>query len=75
MAHFALGILRRFQNQLTESRIEHETTIALDHNNARAFHQLGLTMMLLGQPEAAIPHIEKAIRLNPHDGNIEVSAS
>jgi adenylate cyclase len=70
MAHFALGILRRFQNRLTESRIEHEAAIALDHNNARAFHQLGLTMMFLGQPEAAIAHIEKAIRLNPHDANI-----
>jgi adenylate cyclase len=70
MAHFALGILRRFQNRLTESRIEHETAIILDHNNARAFHQLGLTMMFLGQPEAAISHIEKAIRLNPHDANI-----
>jgi adenylate cyclase len=55
---------------LTESRIEHETAIALDHNNARAFHQLGLTLKFLGQPEAAIPHIEKAIRLNPHDANI-----
>jgi adenylate cyclase len=70
MAHFALGILRRFQNRLTESRIEQEAAIALDHNNARAFHQLGLTMMFLGQPEAAIAHIEKAIRLNPHDANI-----
>jgi TolB-like protein/class 3 adenylate cyclase/Tfp pilus assembly protein PilF len=70
MAHFALGILRRFQDRLTESRIEHETAIALDHNNARAFHQLGLTMMFLGQPEAAISHFEKAIRLNPHDANI-----
>ena len=27
-------------------------------------------MKFLGQPEAAIPHIEKAIRLNPHDANI-----
>jgi len=70
MAHFSLGILRRFQNRLTEARIEHETAIALDHNNSRAFHQLGLTLMFLGQPEAAISHFEKAIRLNPHDANI-----
>jgi len=70
MAHFSLGILRRFQNRLTDARIEHETAIALDHNNSRAFHQLGLTLMFLGQPEAAISHFEKAIRLNPHDANI-----
>ena len=70
MAHFSLGILRRFQNRLTEARIEHETAIALDHNNSRAFHQLGLTLMFLGQPEAAMSQFEKAIRLNPHDANI-----
>jgi TolB-like protein/class 3 adenylate cyclase/Flp pilus assembly protein TadD len=70
MAHFSLGILRRFQNRLSEARIEHETAIALDQNNSRAFHQLGLTLMFLGQPDAAISHFEKAIRLNPHDANI-----
>jgi adenylate cyclase len=55
MAQLAMGILRRYQNRLAESRVEHETAIALDHNNARAFHQLGLTLMFLGQPEEAIP--------------------
>jgi adenylate cyclase len=63
-AHFAMGILRRMQNRLTESRIEFETAVALDRNHARAIFQLGATLALLGQPEAAIPHIEHAIRLN-----------
>jgi adenylate cyclase len=49
--------------------MEFETTIALDRNNARAHYNLGHTLALLGQPEAALPHIEKAIRLNPHDPN------
>jgi TolB-like protein/Tfp pilus assembly protein PilF len=70
MAHFAMGMLRRVQNRLNESRIELESAIALDPNNARALQQLGLTLMWLGQPDAAIPQIEKAIRLNPHDPNI-----
>jgi adenylate cyclase len=70
MAHFAMGVLRRVQNRLNDSRIELETAIALDRNNARAFQQLGLTLMWLGQPEAALPHIERAIRLNPYDPNI-----
>ena len=39
-------------------------------NNARAFQQLGVTLMCLGQPEDAIPRIERAIRLTPHDPNI-----
>ena len=69
-AHFAMGILRRVQNRLAESRIEFEKAIALDRNHARAIFQLGATLQLLGQPEAAIPYIEQAIRLNPHDPNI-----
>ena len=67
MAHYAMGVLRRSQARLTEARIELETAIALDRNNARAFHQLGHTLRYLGEPEAAIPHIEKGIRLNPRD--------
>ena len=70
MAHFAMGVLRRVENRLGDSKIELETAIALDRNNARALQQLGLTLMWLGQPERAIPEIEKAIRLNPYDPNI-----
>jgi TolB-like protein/tetratricopeptide (TPR) repeat protein len=69
MAHYATGMLRRIQNRLAESRIEFETAIALDRNNARALYQLGSTLLWLGQPEAGIPYIEKAFRLNPHDPN------
>jgi tetratricopeptide (TPR) repeat protein len=69
-AHFAMGHLRRLQNRLAESKIELETALALDRNHARALRQLGMTLMYLGQPETAIPHIKRAIRLNPHDPNI-----
>ena len=70
MAHFAMGVLRRVQVRLNDSQIELQAAIALDRNNARAYQQLGLTLMWLGQPDAAIPQIKKAIRLNPHDPNI-----
>jgi class 3 adenylate cyclase/TolB-like protein len=70
MAHFAIGMLRRIQNRLNDSQIELETAITLDRNNARAFQQLGVTLMCLGEPEEAIPQTERAIRLNPHDPNI-----
>jgi TolB-like protein/DNA-binding winged helix-turn-helix (wHTH) protein/tetratricopeptide (TPR) repeat protein len=66
-AHVAMGVLRRNQLRFSESKMEFETAIALDRNNARAIFQLGTIMVLLGQPEAGIPLIEKAIRLNPHD--------
>jgi adenylate cyclase len=70
MAHFTMGALRRIQVRLNDSQIELQAAIALDRNNARAYQQLGLTLMWLGQPDAAIPQIKKAIRLNPHDPNI-----
>jgi len=72
-AHRALGLLRRFQNRLAESRIEWETVIALDRNDAGAFRNLGLALMYLGQPEAAILQIEKGIRLSPSDFNIAIA--
>ena len=71
-AHFAMGILRRVQNRLVDSRTEMEAAVGLDRNNAWAVLQLGLVLIWLGQPEEGIPHIEKAIRLNPHYPNIAV---
>jgi tetratricopeptide (TPR) repeat protein len=70
MAHFAMGVLHQTQNRLAEAQVEYETAIALDRNDARAFFLLGQTLMFLGQPEAGIPHIEKAIRLDPHDPDV-----
>jgi adenylate cyclase len=69
-AHYAMGMLRRSQNRLTESRDEFETAIALNRNETRAIFQLGQTLMYLAQPEAAIPHVETAIQLNPRDRNL-----
>ena len=56
-ARLALGLLRRLQNRLDESRIELETAIALVPNYAPAFGQLGMTLICLGEPAAAIPVI------------------
>jgi len=67
-ARTALGLLRRLQNRLEESRVEWETAIALQPYNAHAFLELGLTLIYLGQPEAAIPRLRKATRLGPYDG-------
>jgi TolB-like protein/class 3 adenylate cyclase/Tfp pilus assembly protein PilF len=73
VVHFSMGMLRRTQNQLAEARIEFERAIALDRNDASAFLQLGVVLWLLGQPEAAIPHIERAIRLSPLGPNTHVN--
>jgi len=75
MAHYAMGILRRLQSRLGEARGELETAIALDRNNASAFRQLGLTLMWLGEPQAAIINVEKGIRLSPYDAEIHFAYS
>jgi len=72
-AHFAMGVLRQMQNRLREARAEYETAIALDRNHARAHLHLGQTLMFLGQPEAGIPQIETAIRLDPRDPSISTA--
>jgi adenylate cyclase len=71
-AHFAMGMLRRIQGALTEAQIELERAIALDRNHGGASYQLGLVLAFRGQPEAAIPYVEKAIWLSPQDPNLGI---
>ena len=67
LAHSTMGMVRRFQNRLTESRFEFETAISLDPNDTYAHVQLGWVMLYLGDPGAAVSRCEKAIRLSPRD--------
>ena len=69
-AHEVLGTLRRIQNRLDEARVEFETAIALDRNNAHAMLGLGQTLMFLGHPADGVPEIERSLRLDPRDPNI-----
>jgi TolB-like protein/Tfp pilus assembly protein PilF len=72
-AHFAMGVLRQMQNRLPEAQAEYQIAIALDNSHARAYLHLGQTLMFLGQPEAGVANIEKAIRLDPYDPNISTA--
>jgi adenylate cyclase len=63
-ARAALGLVRRLQNRLEESRIEMETAVALAPNFASAYWGLGITLILLGRPCAAICEGKKALRLS-----------
>ena len=67
--HLTTALLRRYQNRLPESRVELERAIELDANNSVAYGQLGVTLIYLGDPAAAIPLEEKRIRLNPNEPN------
>jgi TolB-like protein/DNA-binding winged helix-turn-helix (wHTH) protein/Flp pilus assembly protein TadD len=69
MAHEIMGMLRRVQNRLAESKIEFETAVALDRNDAHAWLGLGQTLMFLGRPELGIADIEHAMRLDPLNPN------
>ncbi|MBV9017793.1 MAG: tetratricopeptide repeat protein [Alphaproteobacteria bacterium] len=69
-AYFALGLVHRSQNRLAESRTELEKAIALDRNHSAAFLQLGVTLLYSGEPEAALPYLEHALRLSPTSANI-----
>jgi tetratricopeptide (TPR) repeat protein len=64
-ARFTLGLLRQIQNRLLDAQKEFETAVSLDPNNARAYFHLGETLLYLGQPEAGIPALEKALQLAP----------
>lgn len=71
--HLYMGSLRRLQGRLIDARIELEIAIALAPNSPVAYNQLGATLVFLGQPEAAIPRIEKSLRLAPHDRTTPVN--
>ena len=47
-----------------------ETALTLDGNSVNAHRWLGRTLTWLGEPEAGIPHLEKAIRLSPRDPSV-----
>jgi len=68
-AHGYMGALRRIQGRLDDSLVQLEIAVGLTPNSVLAMGQLGLTLMFLGQPEAARPHIERCLRLAPHDRN------
>jgi len=62
-----MGQILQQQNRPAESKIELETAIALNGNSVLALRWLARTLTYLGEPEAGIPYLEKAIRLSPRD--------
>jgi adenylate cyclase len=72
-AHVHMGTLRRAQGRLSDARIELEIAVGLAPNNIHAIGHLGITLTFLGHPEAAVPLIERCLRLAPHDRNTPVN--
>ena len=69
-AHYAEGILHRMLGNNLEFGRANEAVIALDRNFAQAHGNFGRSLILLGEPEKAIPWIDRAIRLDPLGPNI-----
>jgi len=70
LAHAVKGHQRKNQSRIPEAQAKLEAAIALDRNDAWAVRTFGQTLMLSGRPEAAIPYLEKAIRLNPREHSV-----
>jgi TolB-like protein len=64
-ARSVMGLLRRLQNRLDEARIEFEVAIALGANDENVHSQFAWTLLLSGDPDAAIPEAEKNLQVNP----------
>jgi adenylate cyclase len=66
-AHVVHGTLRRLQGRLQESRVELEMATDLAPHSPMAASQKGFTLAFLGRPEAAVPQVERSVRLAPRD--------
>jgi len=67
LAHFAKGLLLRFQSRPEEAIHEFETVLAFNPNSTGALHLLGWCKWLTGSIDEVIPLAEQAIRLSPRD--------
>jgi adenylate cyclase len=67
LAYFAKGQVLRAQNRYGEAIPEYEKAVALDRSLVRAYAHIAQCKLYTGSLEEAIPLLEQAIRLSPHD--------
>jgi tetratricopeptide (TPR) repeat protein len=67
LAYFAKGQVSRAQNRYDEAIPEYEKAVALDRSLVRAYAHIAQCKLYTGSIEEAIPLLEQAIRLSPHD--------
>jgi adenylate cyclase len=64
-AHFVAAVVAIWKRNLDRAKQEAETALALSPNYAPAYGTRGLAEIYSGDPLAAIPFIERAMRLDP----------
>ena len=65
LARFAASLAAMFGKDLVRSASEAEAALSLNPNYALAYNTLGTVRIYSGEPMAAIPLIERAMRLDP----------
>jgi tetratricopeptide (TPR) repeat protein len=68
-----MGMLRRLQGRLNDARSAFEVALTRAPNSVTAIGQYAITLLFLGDTAAALPHIERCLRLAPHDPNTPVN--
>ncbi|MCZ6447023.1 MAG: tetratricopeptide repeat protein, partial [Alphaproteobacteria bacterium] len=66
-AHIALGRIYHISRNSEGAIAENKIALGLSPSSADANHRLGSALALSGKAQEAIPYIETAIRLSPHD--------
>lgn len=66
-AHLALGYVAFTRRHTVEAVQQFQRSIDLNPNFAAAHGYFGWALSLDGQSDRAIPHLEQAIRMSPHD--------
>ncbi len=66
-AHVALGRIYRLTCNYDAEEAEYKTALSLNPSSADAHYRLGTALVHTGESRDAIPYIETAIRLSPHD--------
>jgi TolB-like protein/class 3 adenylate cyclase/Flp pilus assembly protein TadD len=66
-AHLALGYVEFTRRHTEEAVQQFQRSIDLNPNFAAAHGYFGWALALDGQSDRAIPHLEQAIRMSPHD--------
>src|SRR4051794_1905691 len=67
LAHHARGLVHRARGQHPEALEAFAGAVDLDPDFARALAQKANEWALLGVPRKALPRVERAIQLSPHD--------
>ncbi|MBL0373609.1 adenylate/guanylate cyclase domain-containing protein [Rhizobium sp. KVB221] len=63
--HYVASVFYLWKKDLDRSAVESDTALDLNPNFAQAHNARGIVNIYAGQPLAAVPHIEQAIRLDP----------